>query len=56
MKVIEDTLIKHHELDNSIMSKEKKERKDIGYKKDSADNTNVRKTSKGDNLFPKKLN
>ena len=55
LKVIEDTLIKHHELDNSIMSKEKKERKDIGYKKDSADNTNVRmrKTSKGGNLIPK---
>ena len=53
LKVIEDTLIKHHELDNSIMSKEKKERKDIGYKKDSADNTNVRKTSRGGNLIPK---
>ena len=37
MKVIEDTLIQNHELDNSIMSKEKKERKNIGYKKDSSD-------------------
>ena len=53
LKVIEDTLIQHHELDNSIMSKEKKERKNIGYNKVSADNTNVRKTSKGGNLIPK---